>query len=157
MATKSKSTKTRSSATKNASKSGKMRKTASDKRANTPEAINRHVGWSFLWTLVGVIVSTFFLFGVDDAIFGTSQRILADYVSSSSTLPWEEIVARQLSSDIFVPIFWGSLVTVVEVFILFKTKMYNRGATSAIMIVILWLLPIVLAAVRIAAAYGYII
>ena len=116
---------------------------------------SRRIGWQFLWTLVCVIISTFFLIGVDDAIFGTDNRYLADYTPPSTATPWEGIVARQLSADIFVPIFWGSLITVVEVFILFKAKLFKRSATSAIMIVLIWLLPVILAAVRIASAYAY--
>ena len=132
----------------------KTKKLEATKNDHTGKS-SRRIGWQFLWTLVCVIISTFFLIGVDDAIFGTENRYLADYTPPSTAAPWEEIVARQLSADIFVPIFWGSLITVVEVFILFKAKLFKRSSTSAIMIILIWLLPVILAAVRIASAYAY--
>ena len=146
--TKSKTSKTRKSAKKTAQKPAVV-------KTGNPGQAGRRIGWQFLWTLVCVIISTFFLIGVDDAIFGVGERYIADYMPPSDTLPWQEVVAQQLSADIFVPIFWGSLITVVEVFILFKTKLFKRGATSAIMIILIWLLPVILAAIRIASAYAY--
>ena len=143
--TKSKNSKT----TKKTTKKSEIVKTENNDKAG------RRTGWQFIWTLVCVIISTFFLIGVDDAIFGTDTRYLADYMPPSNTAPWQEVVAQQLSADIFVPIFWGSLITVVEVFIMFKAKLFKRGATSTIMIVLIWLLPVVLAAIRIASAYSY--
>lgn len=101
------------------------------------------------------VLSTCFLICVDDAIFGTDTRFLAHYSERPAPDVWNDVVIHQLTSDIFVPLFWGSIITVVEVIILYHLHLLRRNASSAILVAALWLLPLTLAIIRLVSFYGY--
>lgn len=141
-------------ATSSVKKSKKAKKNATC--SGCDESKPMHFGWRFFWVCICAVVSTCLLIAIDDLVFGTGDRILANYTLSNNPGPWEGIVATQLAQDIIVPICWGTLFTFAEALILFKVKVLHRGATSAILIAALWLLPIALAVIRIVSFYAFI-
>lgn len=173
MATKTKKTTKTTKATKTTKTAKKATPPAKTSRASmkAPKATAKKTpvasfGWRFFWVLVCAVISSCLIIAVDDAIFGTSDRIIANYdseqtievsedISVPTSLSWEEVVTERLAQDIFVPIAWGTLFTLVEVYILFKARLLGRNATSAILIAALWLLPIALAVIRLVSCYAY--
>ena len=147
--------------------SAKMAKTTKTaKNVKTEKGPVTSIWWRIFWTLVCVVVSSCLIIAVDDAIFGTQDRIIANYDSEQTievtedvevptSLSWEEVVTEQLAKDIFIPIAWGTLFTLIEAYILYKARLLKRNATSAILIVALWLLPIALAAIRLISCYAF--
>ena len=162
---------TRSSAkttktTKNSKLTSSTRATKLAAKSETKKSPTTSIWWRIFWTLICAVVSTCLLIAVDDAIFGTCDRVIANYDAEQSakmdedaivpiSLTWEEDVTQQLAKDIFVPIAWGTLFTLIEAYILYKARLLKRNATSAILIVALWLLPIALAAIRLISCYAF--
>ena len=151
---------------KKSSRSSKITKTAKNTKSEVKKSPTTSIWWRIFWTLICAVVSTCLLIAVDDAIFGTCDRVIANYDTEQSaemdedavvpiSLTWEEDVTQQLAKDIFVPIAWGTLFTLVEAYVLYKARLLKRNATSAILIVALWLLPIALAAIRLISCYAF--
>lgn len=166
MATKTKKTTKKSTTSAKTSRNNTKTTTKSAKKLQPTQRVATSFGWRIFWVIICVVVTSCLLIAVDDAIFGTNDRLLADYSSEQiipvgeeasipTSISWEELVTQQLAKDIFVPIAWGTLFTLVEAFILYKARLLNRSATSAILIAALWLLPITLAVIRLVSCYAF--
>lgn len=74
-------------------------------------------------------------------------------VTLFSSLPWPLAVLTQMKVDIVPPLLLGALLAAVETFLFCKFRVFAKNRLLVVWFILLWLLPVLFAAVKIALLY----
>lgn len=109
-------------------------------------------------TIVSIIAITIVLILMNNFIYGTDTIYIADYMPGpmeEKMPPFLVVAIENLIGDMTLAIIIGIIIATIERKILYKKNIFEKNKIDKILIVLIYIIPIAISAIKLFLLYGY--